>query len=161
MKNILAALVFFIFTLTAVCQSADTARLSSTDIKSSICLTQDDIDTTDEDEFYPVALSPECSKYSNLSAGALICEAGRLNKAGVTVLLSCTAGGVTVACIPLMMGYRDRQSLTASCGFGCIIIGGGIIASACIFYVANNLLREAGFKLDKIQISQDGIIIKL
>lgn len=160
MKNILAALVFFIFSLAAVGQTVDTAV--SANIKSSICLTQDDIDTTDdEDEFYPVALSPERIRYSNMSAGALICEAGRLNKAGVTVLLSCTAGGVTVACIPLMMGYRDRQSLTASCGFGCIIIGGGIIASACIFYAANNLLREAGFKLDKIQISQDGIIIKL
>lgn len=96
-----------------------------------------------------------CEKYANWTPGQLIAQSGKLKNTALTV------GVVTCLSASALVGFSFlTENPIPMCAIGGVIGFGGGIATIAILATSNKLLQEAGLKMQRIQISANGLTVK-
>lgn len=111
------------------------------------------------DPYRPIYAQPSsfCRKYASWTPGELIARSGKLKNNALTVgIVTCLTSSTLVGCAFLT---RNPTVTTPMCVIGGVGFGGGI-ATIALLATSNRLLQEAGLKMQRMQISANGLIIK-
>lgn len=106
---------------------------------------------------YPIYKMPSrfCEKYSSWTPGELIAKSGKLKNNALTVgIVTCLTSSTLVGCAFL------TRNPTPMCVIGGVVGFGGGIATIVLLATSNRLLQEAGLKMQRMQISANGLTIK-
>lgn len=102
-----------------------------------------------------VYTSSFCKKYGNMTPGQLLFKSGTMKNTALTIgLITGTISGTLIGCSFLSSEPKAMYIPGAIVG----LVGG--VSSLCLLYTSNKLIKEAGLKMEKIQISNNGFIIK-
>ena len=94
-------------------------------------------------------------KYANFTPGQLIEKSGKLKNAALTVgILTGLASATLVGC-----SFLTDKSMAMYIP-GAIVGFAGGVATLVILYTSNKLLQEAGLKMQRMQLSANGVILK-
>lgn len=106
---------------------------------------------------YPKYKMPSkfCEKYASWTPGELIARSGKLKNTALTV------GVVTCLSASALVGFSFLAgNPVPMCAIGGVVGFGGGIATIAILATSNKLLQEAGLKMQRIQLSANGLNIK-
>lgn len=109
------------------------------------------------DPYRPIYAQPSrfCRKYASWTPGELIARSGKLKNNALTVgVVTGLAASTLVGCAFL------TSNPTPMCVVGGVVGFGGGIATIALLATSNRLLQEAGLKMQKVQISANGLNIK-
>lgn len=109
------------------------------------------------DPYRPIYAQPSrfCRKYASWTPGELIARSGKLkNNALVVGIVTCLTSSTLVGCAFL------TRNPTPMCVIGGVVGFGGGISTIALLATSNRLLQEAGLKMQRMQISANGLTIK-
>lgn len=96
-----------------------------------------------------------CRKYASWTPGELIARSGKLKNNALAVgIVTCLTSSTLVGCAFL------TGNPTPMCVIGGVVGFGGGIATIALLATSNRLLQEAGLKMQRMQISANGLTIK-
>ena len=96
-----------------------------------------------------------CRKYAGWTPGELIAQSGKLKNRALTVgVVTGLTASALIGCSFLMSEPMAMYIPGAVIGFG------GAIVTVAILATSNKLLQEAGLKMQRIQLSANGLSVK-
>ena len=171
MKKILFEIAMFVTVLTANAQFESTHLNIPQAIGQPVCVQVEtyqqgycyvnEQDTTItrwiDDTGFLAQITPKhfTSKYALYTPGQLIYRSGQLKNTALTTGIVCGLAGGALIGFSFMMNDPLVLSITG----GAVAFVGGV-ASICLLYTSNKLLKEAGLKMERIQFSANGLTVK-